>query len=316
MVGIAAINVLKSENLLMKYLQISALTFESLRAKSKPFDPRVHQLKPHKGQQEVVTILWEALEGSKLIEDESAVSSLLYEKMSDNVKQADQPIEDSYSIRCTPQILGPVLDNIRYVHDVIENELNSLNNNPLITPQDNEVFHNGHFHGQYISMTMDHLNVSLIVLCNLSNRRIDKFLTVTNSNGLPPFLCKENPGLRLGLMGGQFMSASLTAENRSLATPLSIQTLTTTADFQDVVSFGLVAARRVRDVLVNTKYVVAFELLCACQAADIRGIDKLSPKGYALYRKMREFIPYFDRDIVLTEYIESIVNNILCTDNA
>lgn len=316
MVGMAAINISKSTELLMKYIRISALTFESLCAKSKPFDPRVHQLKPHKGQQDVATMLWDALKGSEMIVDESEVSSFLSEEMSDNVKQTAQPIEDSYSIRCTPQVLGPVLDNIRYVHDVIENELNSSNDNPLITPHDNEVFHNGHFHGQYVSMAMDQLNVSLIVLCNLSDRRIDRFLTSANSNGLPPFLCKENPGLRLGLMGGQFMSASLTAENRSLATPVSIQTLTTTADFQDVVSFGLVAARRVRDVLVNTKYVVAFELMCACQAADIRGVNKLSPDGYSLYIKTRKFAPYFDKDIVLTDYIESVVKNILESDEA
>lgn len=311
MVGMAAINVLNSIELLKKYIEISALTFESLLAKSKPFDPRVHQLKPHKGQQEVANMLWEILKGSKMIVDESDVSNLLSEQMSDSVKQAAQPIEDSYSIRCTPQMLGPVLDNIRYIHGVIENELNSSNDNPLITPHDNEVFHNGHFHGQYVSMAMDNLNISLIVLCNLSDRRIDRFMTGVNSNGLPPFLCKENPGLRLGLMGGQFMSASLTAENRSLATPVSIQTLTTTADFQDVVSFGLVAARRVRDVLVNTKYVVAFELICACQAADIRGVEYLSPKGFSLYKKVRDVVPYLDQDIVLTEYIESVVENVL-----
>lgn len=311
MVGLAAINVSKSTELLRKYIQISALTFESLCAKSKPFDPRVHQLKPHKGQQDVSEMLWNALKGSEMTVDETEVSNLLSEEMTDDIKQAAQTIEDSYSIRCTPQVLGPVLDSLRYVHDVIENELNSSNDNPLITPHDNEVFHNGHFHGQYVSMAMDQLNVSLIVLCNLSDRRIDRFLTGANSNGLPPFLCKENPGLRLGLMGGQFMSASLTAENRSLATPVSIQTLTSTADFQDIVSFGLVAARRVRDVLVNTKYVVAFELLCACQAADIRGASKLSPEGYSLYSRTRKYIPYLDKDIVLTEFLESMVKNIL-----
>lgn len=311
MVGLAAINVIKSTELLRKYIQISALALEALCAKSKPFDPRVHQLKPHKGQQEVAALLWDSLKGSGLIVDESEVSGLLSEQMADSVTQGAQPIEDSYSIRCTPQILGPVLDSIRYVHEIIENELNSSNDNPLITPHDNEVFHNGHFHGQYVAMAMDQLNVSLIVICNLSDRRIDRFMTGANSNGLPPFLCKENPGLRLGLMGGQFMSASLTAENRSLATPVSIQTLTSTADFQDVVSFGLVAARRVKEVLINTQYVVAFELLCACQAADIRGAHHLSPDGYLLYSRTRKFIPYLDKDAVLTDYIESAVKNIL-----
>lgn len=158
---------------------------------------------------------------------------------------------------------------------------------------------------------MDYLTISMITMCNLSDRRIDRFLTKANSNGLPSFLCAENGGLRFGLMGGQFMSASLTAENRWLATPVSIQTLTTTADFQDVVSFGLIAARRVAEVLQNTRYVIAFELICAAQAADIRGCTKLGQQGRAWHARVRELIPYLDRDIALTGYLESIVAHIL-----
>jgi histidine ammonia-lyase len=210
----------------------------------------------------------------------------------------------------TPQILGPVLETIEFATRTIANELNSSNDNPLITCHDGEIFHNAHFHGQYVAAAMDYLTIATITLCNLSDRRIDKLLTLANNHGLPSFLCREDPGLRLGLMGGQFMSTSLTAENRSLATPLSIQTLTSTADFQDVVSFGLVAARRTREVLVNTSYVAAFELICACQAVDIRGADKLSPAGKALYARVRESVPYFDRDAILTGYIEQVVATI------
>jgi histidine ammonia-lyase len=112
-------------------------------------------------------------------------------------------------------------------------------------------------------------------------------------------------------MGGQFMATSLTAENRSLCTPVSIQTLPSTGDFQDVVSFGFVAARRARTLLANTRYVVAFELMCACQAADIRGALRLSTSGRLLYDATRQVVPYLDHDIVLTDYLEALARELL-----
>lgn len=203
--------------------------------------------------------------------------------------------------------MGPVIDTIAHVQITIENELNSSSDNPLILVDENDVFHNGHFHGQYISMAMDNLSIALTTLSNLSDRRIDRFMDASNSNGLPAFLCKENPGLRLGLMGGQFMATSITAENRSLCVPLSIQTLTSTGDFQDIVSFGLIAARRCHEILNNAKYIISFELLCACQAVDIRGGEKgLSSSTKILYKEIRKITPYFDYDTTINPYIEKI----------
>lgn len=311
MVGLGASVLCEAKQLFEDYVAVSALSFEGLAAKTKPFDPRVHRLKPHPGQQKVAEALWAMLRDSKLAVDEHEVEKLLATKMNSDLQAGDQPIEDAYSIRCTPQVLGPVLDSMAFIETVIEDELNSSNDNPLIIPEEDEVFHNGHFHGQYVAMAMDHLVIALVTLCNLSDRRIDRFLTESNSNGLPPFLCRENPGLRLGLMGGQFMSTSITAENRSLAMPVSIQSLTSTGDFQDIVSLGFVAARRAREVLRNTRYVVAFELLCACQAVDIRGSDRLSSGGRALYEKTRSIVPYLSYDITLTDYLEALVTDVL-----
>ena len=145
----------------------------------------------------------------------------------------------------------------------------------------------------------------------LANRRIDRFLDAGNSNGLPAFLCREDPGLRLGLMGGQFMTASLTAETRAKSMPISIQSLSTTGDFQDIVSFGFVAARRAREVLDNVAHVVAFELLCACQAVDIRGTQGLSAATRRLYEQAREVVPYLDRDVTITDYVEGLAQRLL-----
>lgn len=311
MTALGAITLFNAARLLDKYVAVSALALEGLAAKAKPFDPRVHRLKPHSGQMEIAKRLWDKISGSRMIVNDDALSAEMSADIAEAGTRYSEPIEDAYSIRCTPQILGPVLDTFRFAKNIIETELNSSSDNPLISPENGEVFHNGHFHGQYIAMVMDYVSISITVLCNLSDRRTDRFLTAANSNGLPPFLCKETPGLRLGLMGGQFMSASLTAENRSLAMPVSIQSLTSTADFQDIVSFGLVAARRARDILANAKYIVGFELLCAAQAAQIRGAQQLSAAGAELLAKTRNFVPYLDKDIVLTDYLEILAHHIL-----
>ena len=311
MVGLGSINIARARRLLESYLLVSALSVEGLAGKTKPFDPRVHALKPHKGQQLVATFLWDTLAESGLAVDELDTEHLLSGEMGDTAKAGSKSIEDAYSVRCTPQILGPVVDSLASIQQVVEDELNSSNDNPLVNPDEAEVFHNGHFHGQYVSMAMDHLAIALTTLMNLSNRRIDRYLDKSNSEGLPAFLCQEDPGLRLGLMGGQFMTASLTAETRAKAMPMSIQSLSSTADFQDIVSFGFVAARRAREVLDNVAHVVAFELLCACQAVDIRGTEGLSPATRRLYERTRELVPYLDHDVTITDYVEALAERLL-----
>jgi histidine ammonia-lyase len=127
-----------------------------------------------------------------------------------------------------------------------------------------------------------------------------------HSNGLPPFLCNHNGGIRLGLMVGQFMATSLTAENRSLCQALSVQSLTSTGDFQDIVSMGLIAARRATEIFQNTVYVIAFELICAAQAAQIRGANELSTVTKKLFEEVRLHVPYLEKDQSLTDFFETL----------
>lgn len=307
MTGLACLMVNDVEKLIKSYESITALALETLKGKRKVFSPLVHEEKPHRGQQASAANIYNALADSNMISSEDDVSKNLRSQLFDNVidSVADQ-IEDAYSLRCTPQIIGPIRDAVDYVKCVVENELNSSNDNPLVIPKHGDVYHNGHFHGQYISMAMDHLSIALVTLSNLSDRRIDRFMDKNNSNGLPPFLCANEQGIRLGLMGGQFMSASLASENRSLCVPVSIHSLPSTADFQDIVSLGLVAARRAQEIFNNTVYVISFELLCACQAADIRGADKLGTHTAMLYNSVRSFLPFFEKDESLTPYLENI----------
>jgi histidine ammonia-lyase len=306
MTAIAAIVTQDAMNFVKLYDVISSLTFEALKVKKKPFDPKVHQQKPHIGQLNTAKNLWKILSDSEMIVDEDDVEKQLHSIHAKVPTPAATPIEDAYSIRCTPQILGPIKDSLRWIRQIVTNEINSSNDNPLILTEYRDVFHNGHFHGQYISMAMDYLSICLTTLSNLSDRRIDRFMDKNNSNGLPPFLCGNKAGFRLGLMGGQFMATSLTAENRSLCQPLSIQSLTSTGDFQDIVSLGLIAARRAHEIFQNTVYVVAFELLCGVQGAEIRGFDQLSTATKELFRQVRLRVPYLDKDQSLTEYLESL----------
>ncbi|VVP70149.1 Tyrosine ammonia-lyase [Pseudomonas fluorescens] len=311
MTGVACCLIRETKSLLDQYCLISALSFEGLHAIKKPFDPEVHKLKPHLGQLKVAQEIFDYLDSSKMIKQEEDAQKEIQIEQDGSVKPSDSQIEDAYSIRCTPQILGPVVDGLEYVRTIVQNELNSSNDNPLIVSDSNDIFHNGHFHGQYVAMAMDILSIGLTTVSNLANRRIDRFLDKSNSNGLPPFLCSNDPGLRLGLMGGQFMTASLTAENRSLCTPLSIQSLSTTADFQDIVSFGLVAARRAQEILENVKYIISFELICACQAAEIRGVEGLSDSTAVLFNRVREIVPFLNRDSILTEYLERLTREVV-----
>ncbi|MET8867967.1 phenylalanine aminomutase (D-beta-phenylalanine forming) [Nonomuraea sp. NPDC004580] len=311
MVGLGALVYERARRLVETYQLASALSVEGLAGMTKPFDPRVHGVKPHRGQAAVAARLWEALADSRLAVNERDTELTLAGEMDGTAKAGSMPIEDAYSIRCTPQILGPVVDCLDTVGKTLENELNSSNDNPIVLPDEHEVFHNGHFHGQYVAMAMDQLNIALTTLTNLANRRVDRFLDKSNSNGLPAFLCDRDPGLRLGLMGGQFMTASLTAETRTLSVPMSVQSLSSTADFQDIVSFGFVAARRAREVLTNAAYVVAFELLCACQAADIRGAGGLASATRPLYERVRQIVPFLDRDETITDYIEALAADLI-----
>lgn len=315
MVGMAALLIVETKRLIKFYDVVSALTLETLKAKRKPFDPRVHALKPHRGQRITAQNIFDLLSDSKLIVDEDAMSESLAKDKKNELHSAASQIEDAYSLRCTPQIIGPVRDSVEFISRIVEDELNSSNDNPLVITTEKNVFHNGHFHGQYISMAMDQLAIALTTLSNLSDRRIDRFLDEHNSNGLPPFL-STRPGLQFGLMGGQFMATSLTAENRSLCVPISIQTLTSTGDFQDIVSFGLIAARRVKTILENLKYIIAFELMCACQAADIRGAELLGSKTKSLFNAVREIVPFYDKDQSMTEHIELLQKQLLSLTNS
>ncbi len=308
MVGLACTVISEATNTLKNSDIIAAFAIETLMGRYNPFDVRVHEQKYHPGQYATAMNLTKLLAGSQLAIDEQELSLKLQTTLKEHkgVSVADIPVEDAYSIRCTPQFVGPTKEAVQHAHEVLLRELNSSNDNPLIFTEWDTFIHNGHFHGQPISFVMDCLGIAMINLGVVSDRRIDRFMDVAHSTGLPPFLCKEDTGVRMGLMGGQFMTTSLVAENRTLAVPASIQSITSTADFQDIVSFGLIAGRKARKIVENTNHILSFELLCAAQAADIRGVEKLSPAGKIMHKAVRETLEYMDYDKVYIDDMETL----------
>ncbi|MCF8075609.1 MAG: aromatic amino acid lyase [Desulfotignum sp.] len=312
MVGLACTVITEATNTLKNSDIIAAFAIETLMGRINPFDVRVHEQKYHPGQYATAMNLTKLLTGSELAIDELELSLKLQAvlKKHEGISVADIPVEDAYSIRCTPQFVGPTKEAVNTAHEVLLRELNSSNDNPLIFTEFDTFIHNGHFHGQPISFAMDCLGISMVNLGVVSDRRIDRFMDAAHSTGLPPFLCKEDTGVRMGLMGGQFMTTSLVAENRTLAVPASIQSITSTADFQDIVSFGLIAGRKARKIVENTNHILSFELLCAAQAADLRGPEKLSPAGKIMFDAVRETLAYMGKDKVYIDDMEELKTRI------
>ncbi len=306
MTGLASCVVSDTKRLIKAHTLASCMSLEVLRGKIMPFHPAAHKQKPHPGQVRTADCVYSTLADSAMIVHDDEVEQWLRTMASDKPRNMDEQIEDAYSIRAMPQIMGPVVDTTLSVQKTVETELNSSNDNPLIVVEENDAVHNANFHGQYISNAMDQLAIVLTTMCNLSDRRNNRLLHPSLNGDLPPFLAPSNPGMRQGMMGGQFMAVSLTAEIRQMSTPMSVGSLPSTGDFQDHVSFGLNSTRRTRDILRNAYYILAFELICACQAADMRGVEKLSSATRKLHGLVREKVPYLDHDVPLTDHVEAV----------
>ena len=227
-----------------------AATVEALRGSEKPFQERVHAVRPHAGQLATAANLRALLAGSKVMPDHANCAR----------------VQDAYSLRCAPQVHGASKDGIRYALEVLVTEANSVTDNPLVFPG-GDVISGGNFHGQPVSQAMDFLAIAVSTLANISERRIEQMVN-PDISGLPPFLAR-NPGLESGFMIPQVVAASLASENKSLAHPASVDTIPTSANREDHVSMGVTAARHAERVVANTAKVLGIELLCAAQGLDL-----------------------------------------------
>lgn len=266
----------------IKLADISAsLTLEALRGIKDAFDPRIHQIRGHIGQVATARNLLKLIEGS------SSIS-----------KQGELRVQDAYALRCIPQIHGASKDAIDFVKSKVEIELNAVTDNPLIFPDTEDVISGGNFHGQPMALAFDYLGIALSELANISERRIERLVNPALSNGLPAFLVKKS-GLNSGFMIVQYSAASLVSENKVLAHPASVDSIPSCANQEDHVSMGTIAARKAREILRNTQYVLSMEIYCACQGIDIRKVETLGQGTKIAYDMVRQRVSYMKNDRVM-----------------
>lgn len=220
-------------------------------------------------------------------------------------KQGEIRVQDAYSLRCTPQIHGASKDAIEYVMNKINIEINSVTDNPIIFASEEDVISGGNFHGQPMALSFDFLGIALSEIANISERRLEKLVNPALNHGLPAFLVNHGR-LNSGFMIVQYSAASLVSENKVLAHPASVDSIPSSANQEDHVSMGTIAARKARDIMENARKVIAMEILSATQAIDLRGKKKLGIGTEAAYREVRKYTPFIDKDKIMYTEINTV----------
>lgn len=306
MSGIAMINIWKAKCLINWSIQISAMINELTGSYDDSFSFELNDVKKHPGQQEVAKRMRDFLLGSNLIRKRE--EHLFSPNGTDSVKFEDK-VQEYYSIRCVPQIVGPVLDTIDYAEKVVVDEVNSANDNPITMREVNNVFHGGNFHGDYVSFEMDKLKIGVTKLTMLMERQLNYLLNAGLNEKFPPFLNKGILGLNFGLQGMQFAATSTTAENQTLSNPMYVHSISCNNDNQDIVSMGTNAAIMTEKVIENAFEVMAIEMIAVAQAIDIaESSDKISPQSKKVFDDICELARGIDEDEPGFEKIARVKN--------
>jgi histidine ammonia-lyase len=264
---------------------VGAMSLEALRARSAAFHHRLHQARPHRGQQISAANVRAVTAGSALLDSDP------------------DRVQDAYALRCLPQVHGATRDAVGYAAGVIEVEINAATDNPLLFPDEQLVLSGGNFHGQPVALALDFLSVAFTALGTMIERRIERLVNPSLS-GLPAFLTTDC-GLHSGLMLAQYTAAALASENKVLAHPASVDSIPTSANQEDHVSMGATSARKAAQIVTHLEQIVAIELLCAAQALEFRGGGGMGRGTAAAYAAVREAIPPLKEDRVLAPDLES-----------
>jgi histidine ammonia-lyase len=257
MVATGALLVRRAIDLALSADAAACLTLEALNGTARAYDPRVHEVRPHPRQIDCARFLRAILDGSQFLRDASSVN-----------------VQDPYTLRCVPQVHGAVRDAIAYSKWVIDIELNAVNDNPIIfvdqSSGEADFISAGNFHGEPVAISMDYLKLALTELGNMSERRTARLVDADSNHGVLPMFLTDQGGLESGLMMSQYTAAALASENKVLAHPASADTIPTSANIEDHVSFGATAARQAEEILGNVETIVALELMAAAQGIDFR----------------------------------------------
>jgi histidine ammonia-lyase len=281
MAALGALNLLEAERLCRYADVVASMSIDALKGTPRAFDELVHNLRPHPGQVTSAANIRNLLAGSELRESHRNCGN----------------IQDAYSLRCSPQVHGAVRDALAYVRGVLEIEINSATDNPLIFADEQKVISGGNFHGEPLAIALDTLAIAVSELASISERRVEQMLNPALSRGLSPFLAKR-PGIDSGFMIAQLTSAALISENKVLAHPASVDSIPTSANQEDHVSMGSVSAIKLLQVIDNVRSVLGIELLIACAALDERKL-KSSPVLERVKAILRETVAPMQEDRVM-----------------
>jgi len=287
MLAVGTLSLLAAETLVDSADVLGGLCCDALKGTDTAFDERIHKARPHSGQMKTAANLRRMLEGSQIRESHRECGR----------------VQDAYSLRCIPQVHGAVRDTLAHCRKVFETEANSAVDNPLvfITNARNfegDVISGGNFHGEPLAFALDFLGIALSALAGISERRIERLVNPALSEGLPPFLA-QGAGLNSGFMMPQVTAAALVSENKVLAHPASVDSITTSGNKEDYVSMGMTAAIKLKRILENTRNVLAIEAMAVAQAIDFLAPMKTSKRGQAALAAIRSVCPTMEKDRVM-----------------
>jgi histidine ammonia-lyase len=287
MLAVGTLSLLAAETLVDSADVLGGLCCDALKGTDTAFDERIHKARPHSGQIKTATNLRRMLEGSQIRESHRECGR----------------VQDAYSLRCIPQVHGAVRDTLVHCRKVFETEANSAVDNPLVfitdaRNLDGDVISGGNFHGEPLAFALDFIGIALSALAGISERRIERLVNPALSEGLPPFLA-QGAGLNSGFMMPQVTAAALVSENKVLAHPASVDSITTSGNKEDYVSMGMTAAIKLKRIVENTRNVLAIEAMAVAQAIDFLAPMKTSKRGQAAHAAIRSVCPTMEKDRVM-----------------
>ena len=305
MTGIGIVNLIYAKKLLRWSVAASVMMNEIAASYDDFMAQALNEAKHHKGQQEIAAMMREWVAGSKCVLQRE---NELYNQVSKE-KIFEHKVQPYYSLRCVPQILGPIYDELENAEEVLINEINSACDNPIVDPDTQNIYHGGNFHGDYISFEMDKLKIAVTKLTMLCERQIN-YLFHDRINGiLPPFVNLGVLGLNYGLQASQFTATSTTAECQTLSNPMYVHSIPNNNDNQDIVSMGTNSALLAKTVIENSYQVMAIQFMGMAQAIDYLKIqDRLSSKSRQVYEEIRSFFPVFTNDTPKYKEIEMMID--------
>ena len=312
MTGIGVVNTIYTRRLLEWMIACSSAINEIVEAFDDHLSFELNLTKKHQGQREIARSMRSHLKDSTLTRKRA---HHLYTNTED-VEVFEEKVQEYYSLRCVPQILGPVLDTLNDVERVLIEEVNSANDNPIVNVKKKNVYHGGNFHGDYVSLEMDKLKIVVTKMSMLAERQLNYLLNSKLNEILPPFVNLGTLGLNFGMQGVQFTATSTTAENQMLSNPMYVHSIPNNNDNQDIVSMGTNAALITKKVIENAFEVMAIEMITIVQAIEYLGVqDKVSSKTKKMYDVIRKIVPPFKEDPVMYPYVNEVKNYIINHQN-